>query len=262
MKTDLTEKDEGTSVRRVNENILNTIEVLAGKVALKEEEANKLKKLVNELCAEIGEPLRYAHIAESGAGISSIRSDQFYGQPITAAIRDYLKLRESAKLGAASINEIYAAIKEGGFKWDTKNEMNAKIGVSNTLRKSSSIFHKLPNGRYGLLAWYPSAKSNGESAQAKKAEKAEKPANGAGIKAYPPKDKANQVTQKDIREVVLATTGEFEGNQIEKAVREKFPGKEIYKTKVPSVIFNLKEAGLIRLVSPKIGSKPAVYVKA
>ena len=38
----------------MNDDILNTIEVLTGKVSAKEEEANKLKKLVNELCAEAG----------------------------------------------------------------------------------------------------------------------------------------------------------------------------------------------------------------
>ena len=27
-----------------------------------------------------------------------------------------------------------------------------------TLGKNSGIFHKLPNGRFGMLSWYPNAK--------------------------------------------------------------------------------------------------------
>src|SRR5687768_11672220 len=100
----------------MEDDILNTIESLTNRANAKEEEANKLKKLVNELCAEAGIPIRYQTISEAG-GTTSIRSDQFYGLPLTAAIRNYLELRKARNLGAATVAEIFRAIKEGGYKF-------------------------------------------------------------------------------------------------------------------------------------------------
>ena len=137
----------------MNDELLNTIEVLAKKVGAKEEEANKLKKLVNELCAEAGVAVRYPNVSDTSGSVGALRSDHFYGQTLTAAIRNYLEHRKGSGLGAASVNDIYAAIRDGGYKFETKSEDNAKISAANTLRKSSSIFHKLPNGQYGLLEW-------------------------------------------------------------------------------------------------------------
>ena len=143
----------------MKDDFLKSIDVLASRVAVKEEEVNKLKRLVNELCREGGMPDRYGNIADAGTTARVLRPDQFYGQTLTAACRSYLEFRKAANLGAATVTDIYAAIREGGYKFDTKNEENAKISVGNALRKTSSVFHRLPNGQYGLLAWYPSAKA-------------------------------------------------------------------------------------------------------
>jgi hypothetical protein len=76
--------------------------------------ANKRFKLVNELCAEAGVTARYPNIAESSGAIGGIRSDQFYGQTLTAAIRNYLEHRKASGFGAAGLNEIYLAVRDGG----------------------------------------------------------------------------------------------------------------------------------------------------
>ena len=86
-------------VTGMSDDILNTIEVLTNKVRAKEEEANKLKKLVNELCGEAGIATRYADIPEAGSSVTAIRSDQFYGQTLTAALRNYLEHRKASGLG-------------------------------------------------------------------------------------------------------------------------------------------------------------------
>src|SRR5438034_4138280 len=91
----------------MNDEILNTIEVLTDRIRVKEEEANKLKKLVNELCAEAKTEIRYPGVGASGATLAGIRADQFYGQTLTAAIRNYLERRKASGLGAASVAEIY-----------------------------------------------------------------------------------------------------------------------------------------------------------
>ena len=244
-------------------DILNTIEVLTSKVRTKEEEANKLKKLVNELCAEAGTELRYPGISETTGDLGGIRSDQFYSLTLTAAIRNYLEYRKACGLSAASVAEIFRAVKFGGYKFVTKSEENAKIAVGNALRKTSSIFHRLPNGQYGLLAWYSSVKPPPESnatgkAKGKRSRSAERP---AGAETPPKANGGNSVTNREIRDVILAQQGEFHTADIVAAVKTKLPSKGLPTTKIPSMIFSLKDKGILREVSPRSGKKQAVYAK-
>lgn len=253
----------------MNDDILITIESLTKRVVAREEEATKLKKLINELCGEAGVALRYPNIVEASGAVTAVRSDQFYGLTITTAIRNYLEQRKAAGLGAASLNEIYSAIRDGGYKFESKNEDNAKISVGNNLRKSSSIFHRLPNGQYGLLSWYPSAKAKTEdSAQPKKRgkEKSDHPEKGAidepdSLQPEPEKPK-NDVSNKEIREIILEQQGEFQNSDIAAAVKAKYPNKNLPPTKIPTVIFLLKKIGMIKVLSERSGSIGAKYAKA
>ncbi len=244
-------------------DILNTIEVLANKIRAKEEEANKLKKLVNELCGEAEVEIRYHDISETGSTLSGIRSDLFYGQTLTAAIRNYLERRKASNLGAASVGAIYKAIRDGGYKFVTKSEENAKISVGNALRKTSSIFHRLPNGQYGLLAWYGSAKARSDEDSAVKvkrkrsaASKKRRDASGG------PKANGGVITNKEIRDLILAQEGKFQASGISAAVKARFPSQKLPKTKIPSVLFILKKKGILRELSARSGKKGAVYAKA
>ena len=255
------------------DNIQDTIELLSARAVSKEEEANKLKALVNDLCKEAGIAARFGSIPTGGA---SIRSDQFYGLALTGAIRSFLEIRKSAGLGAASTGEIFRGIRRGGFKFGTKNDENARIVVSNALRKSSAIFHRLPNGEYGLLAWYPSAKAltaNGDVHSTKK-KRARKPVKEAPkeekVESAPPakntsaqeiKSDAGKVTNEEVRQIVLAQTGNFMGADIERAVKAKYPGKQIIGRKIAAVIFSLKEGGKLKVVTEGVGAKGNVYSK-
>jgi hypothetical protein len=240
----------------MKDDLSNTIEILTARVRTKEEEANRLKRIINELCAEEGIEPRFPTIVDGGASSSVIRSDEYYGQTLTAAIRNYLERRKNAGLSAASLAEIFNAIKEGGYKFDTRNEENAKISVGNALRKTSSIFHRLPNGEYGLLSWYPNAKAKPEG------EAPTKPKDSAETARSDRESSPNAVTNGDIREVILSQDGQFQSSGIEAAIRAKFPSKELSKTKISTVIFILKSKGLLKEITPKAGSRPAVYVKA
>lgn len=93
-----------------------------------------------------------------GVAINAIRNDQFYGQPLATAIREFLQMRKAAGGGAASVKEIYDALVRGGFKFEARDDVNAQRGLRQSLTKNSITFHKLPNGNYGLLEWYPNAK--------------------------------------------------------------------------------------------------------
>lgn len=117
------------------------------------------KRTINRLCEVAGGPARYADLDEqSSPGITSIKADTFYGKVLHTAAREYLEMRRVASLGPASPREIFEALRKGGYQFDTKDDTTAMVGLRAVLRKNSSIFHKLPNGQYGLLSWYPNAK--------------------------------------------------------------------------------------------------------
>jgi hypothetical protein len=240
----------------MDNQIQATLDLLVGKIHAKEEEANKLKKLVNELSVEAGMDVPYSDIHESADGTTNIRSDLFYGQVLVTATRKYLEMRKASKKGAASIAEIYNALKRGGYKFDTKDEENAKNTVRVSLRKNSSIFHKLPNGEYGLLAWYPNAKIVADDEE----QKDEKPKKGT---AKPEKEeKTAFVSNEMIRTAVFATTGNFKGADIEATLKRTHSSLDLRAGSLAQEIFNLKKKGLIREVSARAGSTGATYCKS
>lgn len=249
-------------MKPMSDQILSTIEVLAGKVRAKEEEANKLKKIINELCAEEGLPARYEIIADDAGGATQLRTDQFYGQTLTSAARSYLEIRKSR--GATSFNEIYKGIKDGGYKFTTSNEENQKTALRDALRKNSSIFHRLPNGNFGLLSWYPGAKAvkeDGDEAgakatkpKAKDTKKSDKSANA--------ESSGNFLSNEEIRDVIFKMDGNFGGADIESKLKEIHPSKQPRAGAISMVLFNLKESGFLRIVVERKGKIGAQYTKA
>lgn len=154
------------------------------KLAEQEQGVIDSKKFINQLCQFGGVPPLYK-LEDSGPsalGIGAIQSDTFYGKSAITAVREFLDMRKASSLGAASYAEIIQALVTGGFDFSTlsPDEDVAKRAVTITLGKNSSIFHKLPNGNWGLLAWYPEAKEkkkkpatatpNGNAAAEKPAE--------------------------------------------------------------------------------------------
>jgi hypothetical protein len=149
--------------------IEQAIQVLREKIRAKEEEAVKLKKVVNDFYADENEPPPYADVAiDSSASLVALRSDLFYGNTIAEAAQIYLEMRKASGRGSAPVNEIYNALKSGGYKFDTANEENAKNGLRISLRKNSTIFHQLPGGDYGLCIWYGVKGRNEEANHARK----------------------------------------------------------------------------------------------
>jgi hypothetical protein len=144
----------------MSDQLNQTLEFLRGKVRAKEQELATLRSFVNQLASEAGLPKIYEEVAVVAEGAAtSIRPDHFYGQASQTAIRTYLEMRKASGQGPATVADIYAALVKGGYAFETKDENNAKAGVRMVLRKNSGAFHRLPNGTYGLLAWYPNAKT-------------------------------------------------------------------------------------------------------
>lgn len=159
----------------MSDHILKTVEELEKKLKEQISAVATTKRLINQLCEMAGVPARYndADIeAKSGPSLS-IRSDQFYGQPQATCVREILEMRKALNQGPATVNEIYAALVEGGFAFDTKNDENAKRGLRISITKNTALFHKLPNGKIGLLDWYPNAKNKSKKDSASTSSTAE-----------------------------------------------------------------------------------------
>ena len=146
------------------------IEQLERRLAELERKANGTIEIINDMRAEDGLPPRApfggggspGNASRTGAAsVTTIKPDTFYGKKMQTAVREYLEMRMLATGGQtnpATPRDIYTAITEGGFQFDTKDETNALVGLRALLRKRTAFFHKLPNGTYGLTAWYPDAK--------------------------------------------------------------------------------------------------------
>lgn len=142
------------------ETFAPAIKALQSELETLETKAREIKNTINVLCRHAGISELYPNVTEmsGSASISTIKGDTFYGKTIGTAAREYLEMRRASGLGPSSPKEIYEALIQGGFQFDTKSETNAQISLSNTLRKNSKTFHRLPSGLYGLLSWYPNAK--------------------------------------------------------------------------------------------------------
>lgn len=145
----------------MSDPIQQAIAKLQAKLREQERAVAKTKMVINGLCESEGLPLLYSEDEEESreSATLAIRSDQFYGQPLAAAIRTIMELRRKQDRGPATVSEIFAALVEGGFAFDTRNEENAKRGLRISLSKNTATFHRLPSGKYGLLDWYPNAKT-------------------------------------------------------------------------------------------------------
>lgn len=201
----------------MNSDVQTAVAVLRDRIRVKEHEIIGLKRMVNELSGE--ETYAISESNETGADLNQIRSDAFYGQTISGSAKMYLEMRKASGLGAASVNDIFAALKKGGFPFEAKDEENAKNGLRVSLRKNSTIFHRISaNGDYGLLNWYPKAKAqkddepdeqasaakkNGKLDIAKKTSKRSQTAKIAAAKKSAPAEQkqADQETKVDASKV-------------------------------------------------------------
>lgn len=146
-----------------DEFVSKTIEMVQGQILALEQQTAEKKRTVNNLCVAIGRPPVYA-ITEPNPGASvGIRSDEFYGRPLASAARSVLEKRAASSLGAAPLDEIYAGMLQGGFRFEAKNDATAKRSLAISLSKNTVTFHRLPNGNIGLSEWYPEARTkNGD----------------------------------------------------------------------------------------------------
>jgi hypothetical protein len=127
-------------------------------------ETAEMKRTVNRLCGYAGLPEKYPNIDDALAASKGtrIKPGQFYRKPLATAVTAILNLRgdpNQSGEGPATLEVIYALLKEGGFEFDATSDVNAKRALAISLAKNSQTFEKLPTGEFGLKAWY---QRNGE----------------------------------------------------------------------------------------------------
>lgn len=144
----------------MDSNIDSVIADLQNKLAEQEAAVIQSKQLINLLCTQYGkDPIYTNSELDQSSGVQIFASDAFYGQTLSGSMRKILEHRKATDLGPGTPREIYDALVLGGYAFETKIEQNRLIGVRVSLRKSSNVFHRLPDGKqYGLLEWYPKAK--------------------------------------------------------------------------------------------------------
>src|SRR5690349_12766590 len=126
----------------MSEHVTQTIALVQQEIDSLTQQLAEKKRMVNGLCNLIKQPPMYADadlIPSSGMGPT--RADEYYGQPLATAIRMILERRQLAKLGPATVNEIYDALIAGGYKFNTTVEEHAKRGLYSALTKNTVTFH-------------------------------------------------------------------------------------------------------------------------
>jgi len=169
----------------MSDHFLNTIAALEEKLAEQMRPVNKTRSMINDLCEMAGLPPKYdiSEGAENANGTrsrpidSQIRSDDFFGKPLSTCIRKVLELRKAATgEGPTEVKEIYRLLKLGGYKFNTLDDANNLTGLGVSISKNSLIFVKLPNGLIGLVEWYPDMPKRRKDREDEQSEDSEPPA--------------------------------------------------------------------------------------
>lgn len=138
------------------------LDALEGELTDLKRKSNEIKAAINTLCRNAGVSPHYSDEEIAGSNqdqaFLEIKPDTFYGKKMSRAAREYLEMRRARGQGPAKPREVYDALVEGGLQF-TGKDMNLRLTVlRSAMRKNSQTFHRLPNGSYGLLKWYPDAK--------------------------------------------------------------------------------------------------------
>ena len=157
----------------MSEEITKAIESLNGELRAISVRETEIKKTINQLAALNGEPPPFSDVESPTllAGTGSIRPDQFFGKPFNTAVKEFLRMKGRA----ATAEEIYGALKQGGFEF-TGEEKYQLRGVAISLGKSRNDFvYVKSSNAFGLWEFYPNLKKKRESGKQEQAAEIEQP---------------------------------------------------------------------------------------
>jgi hypothetical protein len=140
----------------MNEATDKVLSEIAAKIQAHQEEIVKLKTTANMVADVAGylEPI-YTDIEEKVNSVGPSRADAYYGKPLATAVREYLEFRGQAVPG----DDVLRGLEQGGFDFNALNwaESGRLRSLAMSMSKNNTVFHKLPNGMWGLSTWYPDA---------------------------------------------------------------------------------------------------------
>lgn len=156
----------------MNSNIEAAINDLTTKLQGQMNDVSETKRAINVLLRMVGKEPQFPDDSPEKANAAfRIEPDQYYGRALATSVQEYLEMRKKATgKQAVDATEILKALEDGGFEFSWK-ENDRLRALSISLAKNTKVFHRLPNGMFGLLSWYPDVTA--------KKERAEKPTEAA-----------------------------------------------------------------------------------
>lgn len=185
----------------MSSKINEAIEALTEELNKLHQRAVEIKKTINQLYVVQGENPPYNDVDfKPISGTINILPDEFFGKGLATAVKEYLKMKGRA----ATAQEIFDALKRGGFEWskDWSKEHRLK-NLAISLSKNRNDFILVPVGdenAYGLWDFYPNKKREKEKQQTEEIKEAIKEEN-------------NKKEQKSGR--IAAIEEEYKKSQIE-----------------------------------------------
>ena len=158
------------------------LEQMVDEIRTKQTALDNQKRAANTFFRERNEPEPFAIDDPDAGAFLRIRPDEDYGKGFATAAGNYMERRKVA----VTHDEVLRSLEQGGFDFEAigwKKENRSRT-VAMSLAKNTAIFHRLPNGMFGLRKWYKEAiekkkakteKENGaeKAAEAEEAEEAE-----------------------------------------------------------------------------------------
>lgn len=139
----------------MSDSLRQAVTEIEAKIKSHLDEVADLKKAANALCRIIGTDPLYPEDEPSEGAVGPSRADAYYGKQFSTAAREYLEFRKRA----CSAEEVLNGLEKGGFDFDAlgwKGEHRLR-SVAVSLAKNTAMFRRLPNGTFGLNAWYSDA---------------------------------------------------------------------------------------------------------
>ena len=156
-----------TTMSSSDDALQSAVEALLAKLEAQERTVRDTKKTINTLLHHMDKDPMFPEAEEALASRAlTVRPDQFYGRPLATVAREVLETRGQA-MDAQDIMDI---LERGGYDlaaqgWKERDRLRA---FTITLSKNNAVFHRLPNGSFGLLKWYPEAVKQRQNAKAER----------------------------------------------------------------------------------------------
>ncbi len=140
----------------MDDKLSGAVEVLMEQLSEQQKQVADTKRTINALLRRMGKDQMFEDTLAESIYSVKVRADEYYAKPFATAAQMFLQRRKQAVSG----DEILKGLEQGGFDFDAmgwrENDRLRSLAIS--LAKNNKVFHRLPNGTFGLVEWYPNLK--------------------------------------------------------------------------------------------------------